>query len=128
MSTLDQLGNEKYLSLTTFRRGGEGVATAVWAVRDDHVLLVTTDGASGKVKRIRHTERVTLTPCDMRGRVAEGASPTEARAAVVIDPAVLDRLESLITTKYGLVGRLFALGGRLRREGSRVGLRITVAD
>lgn len=128
VSTLEQLGGEKYLSLTTFRCSGEGVATAVWAVRDDHVLLVTTDGASGKVKRIRHTERVTLTPCDMRGRVADGAALTEARAAVVTDPAVLDRLEGLITTKYGLVGRLFALGATLRRRGSRVGLRITVAD
>lgn len=128
MSTLEQLGREKYLSLTTFRRSGEGVATAVWAVPDGQTLLVTTDGASGKVKRIRHTERVTLTPCDMRGRVAEGASPTEARAAVVTDPAVLHRLEGLITRKYGLVGRLFALGGRLRHTGARVGLHITLAD
>ncbi|MEO6880836.1 MAG: PPOX class F420-dependent oxidoreductase [Mycobacteriaceae bacterium] len=128
MSPLEQLGHEKYLSLTAFRRSGEAVATAVWAVRDDQVLLVTTDGASGKVKRIRHTERVTLTPCDMRGRVADGASHTEARATVITDPAVLDRLEGLIKTKYGLVGRLFALGGRLRRKGARVGLRITMTD
>ncbi len=128
VSTLEQLGHEKYLSLTTFRRSGEAVATAVWAVRDDHVLLVTTDGASGKVKRIRHTERVTLTPCDVRGRVADGASRTEARAAVVTEPAVLDRLQGLIKTKYGLVGRLFTLGSSLRRKGSPVGLRITLAD
>lgn len=128
MSTLEQLGHEKYLSLTTFRRSGEGVATAVWAVPEGRTLLVTTDGASGKVKRIRHTERVTLAPCDVRGRTADGASHLEARAAIVTDRAVLDRLPGLIKAKYGLVGRLFTLGSSLRRKGSTVGLRITPAD
>ena len=43
----------KYLSLTTFRADGTPVATPVWLVRDGDALLVMTDPASGKAKRLR---------------------------------------------------------------------------
>ena len=57
-----------YVSLTTFRRTGVPVATPVWAAPDGHTLVVWTRGDSGKVKRLRHTSRVTVAPCDVRGR------------------------------------------------------------
>jgi hypothetical protein len=48
----------KYLSLTSFRRDGTGVATPVWFVEADGRLLVETDAGSYdagsyKVRRIR---------------------------------------------------------------------------
>ena len=58
-----------YVSLTTFRRTGVPVSTPVWAAPDGENLVVWTRSDSGKVKRLRHTTRVTVAPCDIRGRV-----------------------------------------------------------
>jgi PPOX class probable F420-dependent enzyme len=58
-----------YVSLTTFRRTGIPVSTPVWAAPDGDTLLVWTRADSGKVKRLRHTSRVTVAPCNVRGRV-----------------------------------------------------------
>jgi PPOX class probable F420-dependent enzyme len=63
------LPTSTYVSLTTFRRTGVPVSTPVWAAPDDDTLVVWTRTDSGKVKRLRHTSRVTLAPCDFRGRV-----------------------------------------------------------
>jgi uncharacterized protein len=67
-----------YVSLTTFRRTGVPVSTPVWAAPDGDTLVVWTRTDSGKVKRLRHTSRVTVQPCDFRGRtegsVVEGVA------------------------------------------------------
>ena len=57
-----------YVSLTTFRRTGVPVSTPVWAAPEGDTLVVWTRTDSGKVKRLRHTTRVTVAPCDIRGR------------------------------------------------------------
>jgi Pyridoxamine 5'-phosphate oxidase len=59
----------KYLSLTSFRRDGTGVATPVWFVEADGRLLVETDAGSYKVWRIRRDPRVTIAPCSATGRL-----------------------------------------------------------
>ena len=59
----------KYLSLTSFRRDGSGVATPVWFVADNGHLVVETDADSYKVKRIRRDPHVRIALCDARGRV-----------------------------------------------------------
>jgi PPOX class probable F420-dependent enzyme len=63
------LPTSTYVSLTTFRRTGGPVSTPVWAAPDGDSLVVWTRTDSGKVKRLRHTSRVTVAPCDFRGRV-----------------------------------------------------------
>ena len=63
------LPHSTYVSLTTFRRSGAPVPTPVWAAPDGESLVVWTRADSGKVKRLRHTPRVTVAPCDVRGRV-----------------------------------------------------------
>ena len=70
MTTLTALGHERFVSLTTFRRNGEGVATPVWVARDGDALVVITPEGTGKLRRLRRDDRVTLRPCDRRGRVA----------------------------------------------------------
>ena len=113
MTTLDRLAPEKYVLLTTFRKDGRAVPTPVWIAPDGAGLAFTTPKDSGKVKRIRTGARVTLTPCDMRGKVAEGAETTEAYARMG-SPADLGRVEKAVMKKYGLTARLIILGGRLR--------------
>lgn len=48
----------RYLSITSYKRDGRGVATPVWFACRDGKLLVETDAASGKVKRVRRNPQV----------------------------------------------------------------------
>ena len=110
-----------YVSLTTFRRSGAPIATPVWAAPDGDALIVWTRADSGKVTRLRHTSRVTVAPCDVRGRV-EGP-PVDGAAEFVARDAWPGALAALRRT-YGL---RFTLGHHtarlwhrlLRRPGER---------
>ncbi|EEP72725.1 hypothetical protein MCAG_03051 [Micromonospora sp. ATCC 39149] len=126
MTTLDRLGAEKYVLLTTFRKDGRAVPTPVWVVRDGDALAAWTASASGKVKRIRRSGDVTIAPCDVRGR-PHGAAV--AGRATICDPTETLRIRELLKQKYRLLGRLSLLGSRLRRgEGGTVGIRLTLAE
>src|SRR5215218_1336099 len=82
----------KYLSLTSFRRDGTGVATPVWFVEAGGRLLVETDASSYKVRRIRRDPRVTVAPCTAaradQDQVAHGQLVDGHR----LDPATGDPL------------------------------------
>lgn len=124
MSAVEQLGAEKYLLLTTFRRDGTPVPTAVWVARDGDHLVAWTVADSGKVKRIRRSPQVTVAPCDLRGR-PRGAAVTGH--ATIADPDATRHVRRLLMRKYGLPGRLTILASRLRRgEKGTVGIRIAV--
>ncbi len=97
--TLDELDQGKYVSLTTFRKDGTPVATPVWAVADGGELYVWTRSDSWKVKRIRNNGRVTVSACDVRGRVAERAPVLEGEARL-LDEAGLKRVRRLMLRKY----------------------------
>jgi PPOX class probable F420-dependent enzyme len=110
------LADETYVSLTTFRRSGEPVATPVWVVPvSDGRLGVWTASESGKVKRLRHDPRVSVQPCNARGQVGAGTEPATGTAEMVRSGRWYDEVMSGVDTKYGLLGRLTKLGGRLRR-------------
>ncbi|SCG48321.1 PPOX class F420-dependent oxidoreductase [Micromonospora inositola] len=126
MTDLDRLAAEKYVLLTTFRKDGRAVPTPVWAVRDGDALAVWTVSDSGKVKRIRRDGRVTVAPCDVRGRPHGTAVPGHA---TICDLAGTRRVRALLKQKYRLLGRLSLLGSRLRRgERGTVGLRVTLDE
>jgi hypothetical protein len=112
MTDVDRLGAEKYILLTTFRRDGRAVATPLWAVRDGGGLACWTVTDSGKVKRIRNGGRVTVAPCDFRGKPLGDAVEGQARIGDEADTA---RVRGLLGRKYGVVGRLSIWGSTLRR-------------
>jgi uncharacterized protein len=87
----------KYLSLTSFRRDGTGVATPVWFVEADGRLLVETDAGSYKVRRIRRDPRVTVAPCTATGRLR--GTPVSAWAELLPDAEVA-RVDRLMGRKY----------------------------
>ena len=101
------LAQETYVSLTTFRRTGVPVATPVWITERDGALYVITDASSGKAKRIRHTAKVTLTPCDMRGHVSGGVEVTGY--ATLVDPAGTAMVKRLVADKYGVMAKLIGV-------------------
>lgn len=59
----------KYLSLTSFRRDGTGVATPVWFVEARGRLLVETDAASYKVRRGRRITWIEEALAPLRGQL-----------------------------------------------------------
>lgn len=124
MDELTRLSQGKYLSLTTYRKSGQAVATPVWVTRDADKLFVTTQAESGKVKRLRNNPAVLLAPCDVRGNVT---GPHVAGQARILDAAESARVRHLINQRYGLMARAFGLVEKLRRSSSEnVGLEITV--
>jgi len=64
-----EIQGQKYISLTTFRKNGVGVATPVWFGEADGKLYVMTRSDSGKYKRLRNNPQVRIAPCTIRGRV-----------------------------------------------------------
>jgi uncharacterized protein len=70
---------QKYISLTTFRKNGAGVATPVWFGEDDGKLYVMTRSDMGKTKRIRNNPQVRVAPCTIRGKVTGAEFAATAR-------------------------------------------------
>lgn len=112
MPSLEQLSSGKYVLLTTFRRDGRAVPTALWVVPDGSGLALWTVKDSGKVKRIRNNGRVTLAACDVRGTQKGEAVEAQARIG---EPADRERVIASLRRKYGLIGWLTLFGSRLRR-------------
>jgi uncharacterized protein len=115
MSTMTMsLLRHQYISLTTFRRDGSRVSTPVWFALDsnDHVVI-WTDAGSGKIKRLRADHRVTVAPCDVRGRVSGDEIHGRARILPAEDAA---RAQALLDRRYGLQKRLYTAAIRAWRS------------
>ncbi len=123
-SALAEIAHQKFVSLTTFRRSGVAVATAVWIARECDALVVTTSADSGKVKRLRHDPRVELRPCSRTGRVGDGVEPIRG-VAEVMRPS--EGAVGALRRKYGLEYRIVTAVERVlaRRRWERVIVRIT---
>ena len=64
-----QFWGQKYISLETFKKNGQGVKTPVWFVLHNDALFLYTEADSWKVKRIRNNPRVRVAVCNVRGKV-----------------------------------------------------------
>jgi len=112
------LANERYISLTTFKRDGTPVSTPVWVVSDDGSrLLVWTGEKTWKVRRLRRDPRVLVAASTFKGR--ERGGRIAGRARVVPDPGV----HELLRRKYGWQKRLL---DRLNRSGGVPGASATI--
>ncbi|WP_345062015.1 PPOX class F420-dependent oxidoreductase [Leifsonia kafniensis] len=123
------LADNRFVSLTTFRKNGVPVSTAVWIARDGDDLIVTTPKESGKVKRLRNSRRVEMRPCSRTGKVEADAVTIAGAAMVVDDDASRALLTAVFGAKYRLEYRIFMFIERLATSGNkdRVLLRITPA-
>jgi uncharacterized protein len=125
--TAARLGNEKFVSLTTFKRNGDTVASPVWIARDGDQLLASTPADTWKVKRILRDPHITLRSCGRTGKVRAEQPVLAGTAEVITDPGEVARVESLIKHKYGLEFRVVTLVETIATLGRkpRVVLRIT---
>ncbi len=117
---LDALFPGRYLSVTSFKRDGTGVATPVWFVANDRRLFALADLHSAKVRRIRRNPRVLVASCRVDGK--QHSEPVSARAEVLTADAELERVQKLLLTRYKISYRvvtlLYRLGRRLRGQQS----------
>ena len=115
------ISDEKYVSLTTYRKNGEAKQLPVWiADLGDGTAGFTTQGHSWKCKRIRNDNRVLLQPCDQRGNVRPGSEILSGTAELQTG-ADFDRVRAKIKKKYGFmtnvviamntIGGFFGKGG-----------------
>lgn len=119
VESVRSLADEKYVSFVSYRRDGTPVATPVWiAAYGENELCFTTAGDAIKVKRVRADDRVTIQPCDMRGRLRPGTMAIEGRARVVTG-ADFTPVEAAVARKYGIQYRLVVWSGSLRSLVSR---------
>jgi uncharacterized protein len=99
--SIGALADERYISLTTFRRDGSEASTPVWVVSDDgERLLVWTGARTWKARRISREPRVLVAPASFRGR--ERGPRVAGTARVVEEP----RIGELLRRKYGWQKRL----------------------
>lgn len=127
-ANVSSLADENFVSLTTFKKSGEKVASPMWLARDGDDLVMWTPVDSWKVKRIRRDGRVELAPCGRTGKVNAGAQTTHGSALVDADPAETARVKRLIRAKYGFEFHVITFIERVAARGSkdRVVVRITL--
>jgi PPOX class probable F420-dependent enzyme len=102
------LDSARYVSFVTYKKDGSPVATPVWIVPFEGGYAFTTDPTAYKVKRVRNDARATLTVCNARGAIADGAV-THLGSAVVLDEDDAEKVAKLIAKKYSIGVRLLGV-------------------
>jgi len=93
------LDSASYLLLSTRKRDGSNVATAVWFASDTQYHYVFSAGDAGKVKRLRNFAEVSIARCNATGKPLAQAQQT--RATLFDDAATIAQCHRLLLAKYG---------------------------
>ena len=107
------LGKEQCIALTTFRKTGQAVTTPVMFAERLGTIYVGTRADAGKLKRLRHTTRVTLAPCTYSGKVT--GAEIEGHARVLTKSEEQAAASTVLAQKYGSLRRLFHFARSTRR-------------
>ena len=107
-------GEERYVSLVTYRRNGSEVRTPVWIAESEGRYYLFSEGKAGKVKRLRATDKARLAACTSGGKVH--SEWLDARGRVVVDASSIEHAYRALRRKYGWqmkIGDFFSkLSGR----------------
>jgi PPOX class probable F420-dependent enzyme len=98
----------EFVLLTTFRKSGIGVPTAMWFAHEQCKLYMVTERTTGKIKRIRNEGCVLLAPCDLMGRALGPQIKAYARELPAAQHIYAD---TLLAQKYGEEYEMDASGG-----------------
>jgi uncharacterized protein len=91
------LQGQKYISLTTFKKDGTGVATPVWFGEEDGKLYIMTRSDMWKTKRVRNNPQARVAPCTIRGKVT---GPEFNATARLLPPDDHAKARKTVTRKY----------------------------
>lgn len=103
-SSYDWIQGAQYISLVTFKKSGERVATPVWFASAGGKLYLYSAANAGKIKRIRNNASVEVAPCSIRGDVN---GPTVAGTAEVLGASMGPFVHDLLNRKYTWKKRVF---------------------
>lgn len=105
------LEDAQYVSLATFRKSGQEVATPVWAAFEDGAFYMFSASDAGKVKRLRNSPRSRLAVCDVRGNVL--GEWHDASTEILTEPLDKERALAALRRKYGWQMWLADMGSKL---------------
>ncbi|MBB6626647.1 PPOX class F420-dependent oxidoreductase [Nocardioides sp. KIGAM211] len=108
------IGDEKYMSFTTFRKNGDPVSSPTWVVpvSDGRVGFWTAMG-SGKTKRLKNNPKVTVQASDVRGNVKDGFPLITGEAEMVQSGRLFDEVHAKVRAKYGFMTKLTKVMGKV---------------
>ena len=112
------LGSEQCIALTTFRRTGQAVTTPVWFAISLGTIYVETHADAGKLKRLRHSARVTLAPCTYSGKVTGSVIAGNARILTESEESMA--ASTALAKKYGFTLPLTRIAWRLLHRKAKV--------
>ena len=109
----NDINNQKYISLETYRKNNQALKTPVWFVIYNDTIFVITREKTGKVRRLRNNDSLRFALCTFNGRVTgkwfEGkaifSSPNETQMAV-----------NLRREKYGFMERIARFASRKKGD------------
>ncbi len=112
-ATFPDLGREQCIALTTFRKTGQAVTTPVWFSERLGTIYVETHADAGKLKRLRHSGRVTLAPCTYSGKVTGSVIAVNAR--ILTESEESTAASVALAKKYGVMRTLYHFVRNARR-------------
>ena len=112
VGAFDDLTKKRNVVVTTYKRDGSAVPTAVnVVVIGDHAYFRTWSTA-GKAKRLRRDPRVSIAPSTARGKAT---GPPISATARLLEPDEVPAVKEALSKKYPILqGRLVPLAHRLR--------------
>jgi PPOX class probable F420-dependent enzyme len=112
MGDFDHLARQKTVVVTTYKRDGTGVPTAVHVVVDGDHAYFRTWTTSGKARRLRRDPRLQIAPSNGRGTPT---GPELSATARLLSPGEEQPIRAAMAKKYPLLqGRVVPLIHRLR--------------
>ncbi len=95
----EELVGAQFVSLTTFRKSGAGVATPVWAAFDDGCFYMFSAGQAGKMKRLRNSNKARLARCTGSGKLL--GPWHDAQAEILTSSESIATALKALRAKYG---------------------------
>ena len=125
------IGENKYISLTTFTKDGRKKNCPVWiASLTEREVGFTTESSSWKAKRILNNPNVELVASNSRGEPLDGAEVVKGTAHLTFGKE-FESVQKFIKKKYGIQFVLIMGLGRItrlvqRKDDTSCGVVITV--
>lgn len=114
--SLESMSNTIFVSLTTYRKNGQPVATPLSKLTIcDEKLYLVTGVTTGKMKRLKHTKHVQIAPCKHDGTITGKVVDAEAR---ILDEKEVQELFNVGILKLNLIMRFFNFLRDLRAGGN----------
>lgn len=101
--------NQKYISLETYRKNNLAVHTPVWFVIYNDMIHVITRDKTGKIKRLRNNNKVRIALCTFNGKVSSKWFEGEVTFSSPEDTEIALNLRR---KKYGFLEKLARFASR----------------